>query len=381
MSVEVVEETKNDIPQTDWAAEEAAPRIRDQLRKYISEQFKLFRTISLSQFFVISNWPAGLEMIVSKSPQLLSLLLLIVLIFRGPLDQLLSWVFGLSATNVLAAGPILLACSSLYVHFDHAKRARRENYVRKWILQLTVIHGWTRDQFIEMLTDELRNIDYAYFVDSVKKIASRDASSLGRLMMDLKMRLDRRGEEETRRATAGSSAAEFLIAKLSAGDFARKIQALASVGKEDGFKPTLLAIQPFHLLISNKGIEWSVLGLLRDATPKAIDEAHKFGEGMTALGLLLGLFLDTVILLPSLVWTFILSWSFGPILVAVNVAACCVTLWVLLIRPAVTVSLRRGIPRGLGLHECVGAFSVICCTKTARAEVQGDARRSAVQNS
>lgn len=352
ITIEVLQEESNSSALTARKSNESEEKIKKRLESYLDHLFEPIRKLSLREFFDMSNWPKGLKAAATKSPHLLSLVILATLFFPQPLDGLLAWIlpkdFPLGSSQILTIGPLLIGLTTLVVYYERARVANRADKVREWILQLTVEFGWDRDQFGGLLLSELQQIDYASFTHMIEGWNERDQNSLTKLADKLSIQLE--GSDERK--------IDVLTNQLIDGDFARKIQALASVAAEGDYKPKHLAIFPFLLIVSLNSVRATMQGLLQGESTTAIESVHQFHEGMVYMGFLLGAVLSLVVFLPGLIWTLVLSWSVSVGLFLINLLASLFTVWILVLRPLGTIGNKRGIPRGLGMHECAGALNV-----------------------
>jgi len=215
--------------------------------------------------------------------------------------------------------------------------------VRQWILQAVISYDWDHNRVHALVRRELSGLEYASVGNMLEQVIQRDPSSLTNLAQALSKEPDDRKE---------------LTADLLRDDFARKIQALAGMAAEPDYRPQQLAIFPLHLLVSLNSVKSTIMGLLSGGA-SSVDSSKAFHEGMTLLGMMLGLVLSLVVILPSLVWTTTLSWQVSPTLFVLNVIAGVLTILLLARRPAAVAIRRSFIPKGLALHECVGAFNIM----------------------
>jgi hypothetical protein len=100
------------------------------------------------------------------------------------------------------------------------------------------------------------------------------------------------------------------------------------------------------------------MGLLGGQTT-SLKSAQTFREGMFFIGLLIGVLLSLIVLLPGIIWATILSWSLSSVLFGANLIAILLSIWLLVLRPSAVVLQHKFIPRGLGIHECQGALMIV----------------------
>jgi hypothetical protein len=176
----------------------------------------------------------------------------------------------------------------------------------------------------------------------------RDPNSYSKLVQALGKNLEDHKDKVTHQ----------LAADLLRDDFARKIQALAGMAAEPDYWPKQLAIFPLHLLISLNSVKSTILGLLQ-GRDSSVAWSKEFHEGMTLLGMMFGLLLSLLVISPTLVWTTALSWQISPLLLLLDIIACALTVLLLTRRPVAVAVRRSFVPKGLALHECLGALNIM----------------------
>jgi hypothetical protein len=322
------------------------------LEAYVKSAFTPLQKVSMAQFFDLTKWPKGLQAVTSKSPHILSLLFLLALLFGDSLQKLLEAVvpkeLGLTGDRLLASAPLLLGIVTVHVYLLRVRMSRQMDRLRQWILQAAVSYGWDRSRFQALLHKEISSLEYASFRSFVEDLSRRDPNSLEKLTSNLGVQ-----------AEASDGQAEKLVGILLQGDFAKKIQALAGVAYEPGYQAKNLAIMPFHLIITFNSVRTNVLGLLGGGQASSVEGSIRFHEGMTLLGMMLGLVFSLLIVCPTLIWATVLSWHLSLVWFTLNVAASILTIWLLSARGLAVIIWRKYIPRGLYVHDCVGALHVM----------------------
>jgi hypothetical protein len=66
-----------------------------------------------------------------------------------------------------------------------------------------------------------------------------------------------------------------------------------------------------------------------------------------------------LVIIPSLLWSTALAWRVSPILFFIDIVAIGFTVLLLTRRPLAVAFRRSFLPKGLALHECVGALNVM----------------------
>ncbi len=316
-----------------WGVE-TEEEITRRFEDYLKSAFSPLQKLSGSNVFDITNWSKALKAMAGGSPHLLSLLVLGVLLFRGPFERLLNSIMpselNLTADSVLASVPLLLLVITVRVYFKRARLSSQLDRVRKWILQAVVSYGWDRDRFRKLLTKEIGALEYASIAEFLEQANEQDANSSGKVM------------NETLSAEFESS--------LLRDDFARKVQALAGISGEPDYRPNQLAIFPYQILLSLNSIKLTMSALLQGKNFSVAP--YKVFSGKLIFAAMLGLFISLLIISPALVWTTALSWQLSRVLFIVNLAASLLTILLLTWRPLFVAFKHRYLPRGLSLYEC-----------------------------
>ena len=337
------------IRQPPCASEE---ELSKHLEAYVKDAFAPLTKITLASLFDLENLTKILKALATKSPHVLSLIILGALFFRGFFQRLLESIvpkeLGLSFTELLAASPILLLVVTAYVYLARARVSSQMDRVRQWILQAVVSYGWDHTRFREFVRKELAKIEFANVCNYFDEANRRDPISFSNLIQTLGKTIE--AKDGDYREFAGM---------LLRDDFARKIQALAGIGGEPDYRPKHLAVLPFHLLLSLSAIRSTILGITHAAVIKSIEMSRQYHEGMILIGFMIGAIVSLLLLAPALIWTTSLAWSISGWLFAIDVAAAVVTVLLLIIRPLAVAFRRKYVPRGLGLHECAGALNVM----------------------
>jgi hypothetical protein len=328
--------------------------------------------LSLADAFNVANWGTGLKAIVTGSPVSLSLVVLLAIAFRGTVGPFLVSIlpaeFGVAVPQVLPASPLLILTTTLLVHFRQTRASSQLDRVRVWILQLTVFFGWQRERFVEMAKNEFHKLEFASFINVVKGLNQRDPSSLTKLFEQLAANVSGVQPQVERQIDTKAPVEQTSVADLPSillrDDFARKIQALAALGRERNYKPRRLAVSPLLLLLSLNSVRATMQGLLGGKIG-GIEQSQVFHEGMTIIGVMLGTLWIAAITLAALVWTSALAWQISAPLFAADLSASVITMWLLTARPVEVAFKRNYIPRGLGLHECIGAIAIYPETSSA----------------
>ena len=322
--------------------------VTKHLEAYVKGSFSPLQKLSLAKLFDITNWSKGIKALVSNSPHFLSLLILATLLLRGPFDRLLRSVvpkeLDLSSAEILASAPLLLLAATLHVYMKRVRLSTQLDRVRQWILQATISYGWDRKRFEALASKELAGLEFASVTNSFEATNRRDPSSLSNLTRALGKKVEKPTE---------------LVEAVLRDDFARKIQALSGMASEPDYQPKQMAIFPYHLLISLGSVRTTIIGLLEGGDISSAESSKLFHEGMTIIGMMLGLVLSMAVICPTLIWTTILSWHVSPLLFGFDVIASLATVWLLTSR-GLAVALRRSfLPKGLNLQDCAGAFNVM----------------------
>jgi len=219
-TVQIIEENENISRGTIAGSLESEEEIKKHLEKYLEKAFEPMRKFSLTNLFEIKNWKA----VATRSPHLLSLLILAALFFHGRLEKLLVSLIpgdlGLKASEVLLAAPIIILAATLLVDFERTRGSYQLDLVREWILKLTVFFSWDRGRFLALSRKELAQLEYASTVKMLESAGRRDPSSATNLLKHLHLKEDKQ---------------ELLASRLLQGDFARKIQALAGMAAEKDY--------------------------------------------------------------------------------------------------------------------------------------------------
>lgn len=350
-TVQLLREDKNVSRDTIASPQESEEEIKNRLKEHVEKAFEPLGKLSVARFFDINNWAKSVKAITMRSPHLLGLLTLAALFFHGPWQKLLMSIapkeLSIEASHVLAGAPLLILAATLFVHFNRVRESYQLDRVRQWVLQLVVFFGWDRDRFLALVRKEPDPLEYASAVSLLERAVKWDPGSLSNLAHNLGVKLEGSGHEKV----------EQLIRYLLRDDFARKIQALAGLAGEDDYRPKHLAIVPVHLLVSLDSVKATAYGLLAD-TSAAVDSSRQFREGMTLLGMTLGVLLGLVAIVPALVWTTALSLKVSSMLFILDLVASLLTVSLLTGR-SLAVALRRSfVPRGLMLHEYFAALNV-----------------------
>jgi hypothetical protein len=327
-------------------ADETEEEISKRLEAHVKSIFLPLQTLTLASLFDITRWGKGLKAVVTGSPLILSLLILVALLIRGPFERLLASIvpkgLNLNSAELFASAPLLLLVTTLYVYLRRAQISSQLDRVRQWILQLVISYGWDRDRFQKLGERELKGLEYSTVVDILEEANKRDPSSYCKLIQALGKNL--KDDRE-------------LAAMVLRDDFARKIQALAGIAAEPDYRPSRLAISPFLLLISLASVKATTKGLLL-GTESSVAAYRAFSEAMVLIGSMIAILISLLAICPTLVWTTALSWRVSSLLFISDVFASALTVWLLTRRPLLVIFRRSFVPKGLGLNECMGALNI-----------------------
>src|SRR5271157_133697 len=348
-AVRLIQENKNISRELIPKPVDTEEDIITNLKEHIEKTLEPLANISIASFFDLANWDQVIKDMALKSPVSLSILVLIVLLFRGLLDKLLESiipsVLGLNAAQIIAGAPLLVLISALYAYFYRSRISNQLDRAREWILQLTIFFGWDRNRFREIMLKELGHLEYASSMNQIKSFNKKDPTSLPRLLKTLDEKYVKLNDEDVNQ----------LGIELLRDDFAKKIQALTGLGKQNGYNPKDLAISPNLLIMSNLSVNTILLGFL-SGKPNGITLTQQFYDRMTIIGMLIGFLIDLIIIVPALVLTNIIAFNVSPFMFIVDLIASFLAVWLFANRPLRIIFGRQFIPQGLFLEECAGSF-------------------------
>ena len=365
-AVQIFEESKNASRDSIPAAQTTEDELSKHLQKYVEKSYEPARTMNAASFFEIGGWAKSVNALAKKSPVVFSFLTLVVLIFHGRLGRLLGSIplgkmifsfipneLDLKPSQLLECAPLLILVTALYVRARRRRESVELNRVRVWILQLAVFFDWDYFKFLGLVTKEFGGLEYASYVDQLASMEKRNPASFTNVVNQLTQRLDGDAPDKT----------DKFVRTLVRDDFARKIQGLAGLGGERDYGARDLALFPLHLLLSNNAVKTIVMGLIGATTdgsfgPAGVLSARRDQEKAVAMGTRLGIVLMLAIVGSALVWTTVLSFKVSMVLFVVDVTASLATLWLIIRRPIAVGFQHKFIPRGLELHECVGALKI-----------------------
>jgi hypothetical protein len=365
-TVQIFEENKNASRDSIPAVQATEDELSKHLQKYVEKSYEPVRTMNAASFFEIGSWAKRVNALAQKSPVVFSLLTLALLIFRGPLGRLLGSIplgkllfsfvpneLGLKPSQLLECAPLLILVTALYVRATRRKESVELNRVRVWILRLAVFFDWDYFKFLGLITKEFGQLEYASYVDQLASVEKRNPASFTNVVNQLTPKLDGDAPDK----------ADKFVRTLVRDDFARKMQGLAGLGGEHDYNARDLAVLPLHLLLSNNAVKTVVMGLIGATTdgsfgPAGVLSARRDNERAAVTGVKLGIVLMLVVVGSALVWTTALAWKVSWVLFALDVVASLATFWLLMRRPVAVGFQHKFIPRGLELHECVGAMKI-----------------------
>jgi hypothetical protein len=218
--------------------------IAKHLEAHVKRSFSFLKKFSLATLFDITSWAKGLKAVASRSPHVLSLIVLGTLFFRGPFERLLRSIvpkeLELSPDVLLASAPLLLFVVTYFTYLKRVQMSNQLDRVRQWILQLVVLYGWDHVQVRTLVSKELAELEYASVMNIIDPASRQSPSSFSNLVQALGGKLDRKSGEGAR----------DLVDVLLRDDFARKIQALAGMAAEPDYRPKQLGIIPLYFLLS-----------------------------------------------------------------------------------------------------------------------------------
>lgn len=330
--------------------------IKKRLESYVEKYYEPAQSAITESLFDLKKVAKFIGDSATQSPLLLSGVVLITLIFRSRLELLASAIpgeLGLKATSLLPAAPLLILVTTMLVYSRRRENSKRLGRIRLWVLQLAVHFGWERESFSGILKNEIARLEFASLADRLEAYERNNPISFTNLSERVRHRFEANAWGDSEVFTRG----------LVRDDFARKIQALAGLGGETGYRAKDLGILPFHLIVSRSSLTVLILGLLGatpDGTsgPAGIYASRGTHEKIALRSAIFSLLLIVGIIGLPLAWSTVLSLRVSHLLFACNVAASLLTLWLLLRRPLMLVFRHQYIPRGLELHECLGALLI-----------------------
>lgn len=340
------------------AAVETEEEITKLLENYVKEIFAPLKSLSVSNVFNITNWPSFLKTLATGSPHVLSLLVLAVLLFRGPFERLLNSIvpaeLNLDVATVVTSAPILLLLTTLHVYYKRARLSSQLDRVTKWILAAVVRYGWDHSRFFTLKQKELAGLEYASLANIFEVDYSRNPTSFDEIMRLSGLSLKEMDENTAAKAQLFG----VIVSTVCRDDFAKKVQALAGISREPGYQPEQMAILPFHLLTSLQSIESTMLAL-SEGKKFLVEFSERSHKGSFIATAIVPLFLSLLPICLAIVWTTALSWRVSLILFTANVVASTLIILLLTWRPLSVLLRHRFIPRGLNLLECSDALNVM----------------------
>lgn len=338
-------------------ADEYANLPEEEIKKRLSVHIKKLMTpvkdVTLAKVLDIGNWPKIMKWLGKRSPQFVALLVIFAFMFHGWADDFIKLIlpkeFKLNISTLLATSPALILLAAFFSNAERAEFSSENDRARRLILQAAVRCGWGRDRFAQLFLDEVQEPDYAPFMEASERLMTNWNTPIAELVA---VQSVQRTLGEVKNKTP-----DDIVRDLIQGDFERKVQALASVANEPGYRANRLPILPLFLIASLDGVKATIQTIGAAGNPK-VPDVRKFQDAMYLLGTLFGVAAGIGLVIPALILAIIAAYQASLALFAMGIVISIMTLWVLLRRPFAVVFGRKCYPVGLALHECRGAILI-----------------------
>lgn len=349
--------TENQIQRTAFESIDEADKELKELKQHLSE----YVNSTLSILTKIE------KKALLRCPFIMSLLILVAIFLPDSVGKFviesLPKYLGIAVDKMPLWTPAVIFGLTLWQYFLQHKVSTEEDRVRRWMLKLTIDHGWRRQKFVKLLSKEFEKREYAYAVHLIKSLSKHDPAPLSETIRLCYRSLFEELDDKSQNQLADDTTLQREIVQriadeVLAEDFERKLHALYSLDLERAYSPTDLALQPLFLINSQKSVQlrYELLNRNLHASGWSGTDIINFKEAMTCIGFFLGSLIHLVPIIACLSWACIRTLDVSKLMFITNVTISFLALAIPALRMWTFVSKKRGYPKGLGFSEGLGAM-------------------------